>query len=195
MTTVNVIPANRYAVLSRRRIEQKKPMPKTAVPNTAPLRPKYLPSRIAKPQPSAVPTNVLTDVANVAPKVDCKTMRVEMDAQYASGNPSARATYSESTAASAVRAEWPNHWRHCRSRHLSLSSDLVVLNQVPAKRINLRQRDNFSSVSICNRFDQTRPDEIYSGHSLSRSAGDRQMKSLQLIFQVGAVERRSTLGC
>ena len=56
--------------------------------------------------PTTVPMNRCFETSQEAPGVDCVTMIVEIDAQYASGIPKTLVTANETAAATTVRSEW-----------------------------------------------------------------------------------------
>src|SRR6476646_4768702 len=79
-------------------------MTKTATPKAATLPGKYIATNPPKIAPMAVPMKRCAEIGRASPRVDCITITAEIAAQYVSGSGNKRATSSETTTATAVRA-------------------------------------------------------------------------------------------
>jgi len=129
-TIARVTPPNRYALRSERATAQSNPRMNTAAPNTSAFRPKWLATIAPTAAPSAVPRKRCRETASAAPNDDCVMTRVVIGAQYASGSRNKRATSTETTAASAVRAECTTTGKAARST-LSQPKLMVVAPPFP----------------------------------------------------------------
>lgn len=114
-TIANVTPPNRYALRSERVTAQSNPRMNRPAPNTSTFGPKSVATIAPNIAPSAVPIRRSQETLSAAPNDDCVITKVVIGAQYGSGSRNDRATSSETTAATAVRAEWTTTGRHARS--------------------------------------------------------------------------------
>src|SRR5258708_32617081 len=99
----------------------------TLAPNTRTCGPKCLATIAPTTAPSAVPTKRCQDTFSAAPSDDCVITMVVIDAQYASGRRNKRATSTEATTATAVRAECTSITQPPQTAGPSLSSVIFFL--------------------------------------------------------------------